>query len=97
MTKVQAHTFHIPVMGLGFTIDTPLKVARFGISSVISIIEHELIEKMRAFHCQENNEVYEPITEKVEDYRAKRITEYLNLLDRLINKQVEKLRLEPFT
>jgi hypothetical protein len=41
-------------------------------------------------------EFYEPITEKVEDYRAKRITEYLNLLDRLINKQVEKLRLEPF-
>ena len=36
------------------------------------------------------------ITEKVEDYRAKRITEYLNLLDRLINKQIEKLRLEPF-
>jgi hypothetical protein len=91
-----AHTFHIPVMGLGFTIDTPLKVARFGISSVISIIEHELIEKMREFHCRENTEFYEPITEKVEDYRAKRITEYLNLLDRLINEQVEKLRLEPF-
>lgn len=90
------HTFHIPVMGLGFTIDTPLKVARFGISSVISIIEHELIEKMREFHCRHNDEVYEPITEKVEDYRAKRITEYLNLLDRLINRQLIKLRLEPF-
>ena len=91
-----AHTFHIPVMGLGFTIDTPLKVARFGISSVISIIEHELIEKMREFHCRHNAEVYEPITENVEDYRAKRITEYLNLLDRLINRQLVKLRLEPF-
>ncbi len=90
------HTFHIPVMGLGFTIDTPLKVARFGISSVISIIEHELIEKMREFHCRENTEFFEPIAEKVEDYRAKRITEYLNLLDRLINEQVEKLRLESF-
>ncbi len=90
------HTFHIPVMGLGFTIDTPLKVARFGISSVISIIEHELIEKMREFHCRHNDEVYEPITEKVEDFRAKRITEYLNLLDRLINRQLVKLRLEPF-
>ena len=90
------HTFHIPVMGLGFTIDTPLKVARFGISTVISIIEHELIEKMREFHCSHNDEVYEPITEKVEDYRAKRITEYLNLLDRLINRQLIKLRLEPF-
>ena len=27
------HTFHIPVMGTGYTIDTPLKVAHFGISS----------------------------------------------------------------
>jgi len=96
MTQTLSHTFHIPVMGLGFTIDTPLKVARFGISSVISIIEHELIEKMRKFHCHENGETYHPITEKDEDFRAKRITEYLNLFDRLIKKQVEKLRLEPF-
>lgn len=96
MIQKTSHTFHIPVMGLGFTIDTPLKVARFGISSVISIIEHELIEKMRKFHSQQNGETYHPITEKDEDYRAKRITEYLNLLDRLINKQVAKLRLEPF-
>ena len=27
-----AHTFHIPVMGTGFTIDTPLRVAKYGIS-----------------------------------------------------------------
>ena len=31
------HSFHIPVLGLGYSIDTPVKVARFGISSVISI------------------------------------------------------------
>ena len=31
------HTFHIPVMGTGFTVDTPLRVARFGISSVMAI------------------------------------------------------------
>jgi len=34
--RYQPHSFHIPVMGTGFTIDTPLKVARYGISSVIS-------------------------------------------------------------
>ena len=28
--KSATHTFHIPVMGLAYTIDTPLKVARFG-------------------------------------------------------------------
>ena len=29
------HKFYIPVMGTGFTTDTPLKVARYGISSVV--------------------------------------------------------------
>ena len=33
------HTFHIPVMGTGFTIDTPLKVARYGIASVVSLVD----------------------------------------------------------
>jgi hypothetical protein len=96
MTATTSHTFHIPVMGLGYTLDTPLKVARFGISSVLSIIEDEVIEQLRKFHSQENGEKYQPITVKEEDYRAKRITAYLNLLNLLINKQVEKLRAEPF-
>lgn len=96
MTATTSHTFHIPVMGLGYTIDTPLKVARFGISSVISIIEDEVIEQLRKFHTLENGEEYTAITIKEDDYRAKRITEYLNLLDRLITKQVEKLSSEAF-
>ena len=33
------HKFHIPVMGLAFTIDLPAKVARFGIASVVSFVE----------------------------------------------------------
>ena len=33
------HTFHIPVMGTGFTIDTPIKVAKYGISSVVSLVD----------------------------------------------------------
>ena len=41
------HQFHIPVMGLSFTIDSPVKVARYGIASTISIIEDKLIEIMR--------------------------------------------------
>ncbi len=43
----QEHEFHIPVMGTAFTIDTPLKVARFGISSVVSLCDDELCEEMR--------------------------------------------------
>ena len=90
------HSFHIPVMGLAYTIDSPVKVARYGISSVVSIIEDSLIEKMRQFYCQQSGEVYNPITPKDTDYRAKRITDYLNLLNRIVSKQVEILKNSDF-
>ena len=91
-----SHTFHIPVLGLGYSIDTPLKVARYGISSVISIVDDELVERMRAYHSLKNNEDFTPITKSEDDYRAKRITAYLNLMNKLVNKQFEKLKNEPF-
>src|ERR1035437_986306 len=96
MQKTDYHTFHIPVMGLGYTIDTPVKVARFGITSVISIIEDHLIERMREFHSIQFGEKFVPITVEDEDRRAKRITEYLNLLDRIVKKQVADMMLQPF-
>ena len=90
------HTFHIPVMGLAFTIDSPVKVARFGLSSVISIIEDNLIEKMRSYYYNLINEEYKPITSKEEDYRAKRITDYLNLVNKIVKDQFEKLKSSTF-
>ena len=91
-----SHTFHIPVLGLGYSIDTPLKVARYGISSTMSIVDDELIERMRRYHAQLNGEDYYPVLKSDEDYRAKRITLYLNLVDRLVNKQIEALKALPF-
>lgn len=90
------HTFHIPVMGIGFTIDSPLKVARYGISSVISLVDDELIEEMRQYYCQILHEEYTPITKYDNDCRARRITEYLNLVDRIVRTQFEELRSSPF-
>ncbi|MCF8055057.1 MAG: hypothetical protein K9K37_00265 [Desulfocapsa sp.] len=95
-TSATAHTFHIPVMGTGFTIDTPLKVARYGITSTISLVDDVLIEQMRKFHCQKENEPYEEISNKSEDPRARRITAYLNLIDRLVRRQVKELQSSPF-
>ena len=43
----KSHSFHIPVMGIGFTIDTPLKVSKYGIDSVISLVDDVLLEKIR--------------------------------------------------
>ena len=96
MNYSQQHTFHIPVMGLAYTIDTPVKVARFGISSAISIVEDRLIEMMRGYYYPSINQTYEPISIKEDDYRAKRITDYLNLVNKIVQTQVEKIRNEVF-
>lgn len=83
-------------MGLGYTIDTPLRVARFGISSVVSIMEDGLVEQMREFHCRQAGEDYVPIPGADVDHRAKRITEYLNFLHRTVNRQVDVMCAGPF-
>ena len=90
------HQFHIPVLGLGFSIDTPLKVARYGISSVVSIVDDELTERMRKYHSQMNLLEYHPIDKKAADYRTKRIAAYLNLLQDLVDRQFEDLKKQDF-
>ena len=93
---IEPHSFQIPVMGTGFSIDTPLKVAKYGISSVISLVDDNLIEQMRQFHSEKNNLPYSPIRKGSEDWRASRITSYLNLLGDLVNKEVLELLESPF-
>lgn len=90
------HTFHIPVMGLAYTIDSPIKVARFGISSVISIVEDNLIELMRQYYYKQTGRTFIPITPHEPDYRAKRITDYLNLVHEIVQEQVAKLKASAF-
>ncbi|HEY4650657.1 MAG TPA: hypothetical protein VIG72_04540 [Pontibacter sp.] len=97
MLQPTPHTFHIPVMGLAFSIDSPLKVARFGISSVVSLSDDALLEQMREHYSKQYNRVFEPITPKHEDYRARRVTAYLNLLDDLVTQQMVELKLQDFT
>ncbi len=90
------HSFHIPVMGTAFSIDTPVKVARYGIHSVISLVDDALIEQMRQFYCEKEGEHYTPITKYDEDFRAKRITAYLDLVDRIVKKQFAALKASAF-
>ncbi|WP_395050505.1 hypothetical protein [Flavobacterium sp.] len=93
-TNKQLHTFHIPVMGLAFTIDSPIRVAKYGISSVISIADDELIERMRAFYSRKFDVPYQEITQKIHDYRAERITSYLNLVDKIVKEKFENFKTE---
>ncbi|RNI31062.1 hypothetical protein [Rufibacter latericius] len=96
MSFTSLHTFHIPVMGLAFSIDSPLKVARYGISSVLSLADDKLLEEMRLYYASLYQKPYTPISEKQEDYRARRVTAYLNLVDELVKEQLEKVRGEEF-
>src|SRR5437868_11017520 len=90
------HTFHIPVMGTGFSIDTPIKVAKYGIHSVISLVDDTLIEQMRKFYSHKYEQPYTPITKYDEDFCARRITAYLDLVKWVVETEFEKVRNSEF-
>nr|WP_321450711.1 hypothetical protein [uncultured Carboxylicivirga sp.] len=96
MKIFKQHTFHIPVLGLGYTLDTPIKVAPLGISSVISLVDDVLMEKLREFYSNQFNLPFQSISDKVEDFRAKRITSYLNMVDDIVSKKVVDLKKTAF-
>ena len=96
MQNQGVHSFHIPVLGLSFSIDTPLRVARFGIASVISIVDDILIERMREHYANLYGKPYKAINLKDEDHRARRITAYLNLVNQIVREQMTKLKASPF-
>ena len=81
-------------MGLAYTIDSPIRVAHYGISSVVSITDDEVIEKMRAFYSEKFEQPYQEITQKFHDYRAERITHYLNLVDTIVKEKFENFKNE---
>ena len=56
-----AHTFHIPVMGTAFTAETPLRVAQYGINSVIALADDVLLERLRKIYSQRHNLSYQEI------------------------------------
>lgn len=90
MTK--GHTFHLPVMGIAFTIDTPLKVAQYGIDSVIFITDDILMEKMRKMYSEKFNLPFQGIDNSTPDGRSNRITSYLNLIKELAEKKFDELK-----
>ncbi|MBZ9728658.1 hypothetical protein LB467_03080 [Salegentibacter sp. JZCK2] len=95
MTRTnQVHSFHIPVMGTAFTIDSPLRVAKYGISSVISIIDDELIDKMNAFYSKKYNLPYREIPKSNRDSRAERITSYLDMVHKIVQDKFEDFKKE---
>jgi len=88
----KTHSFHIPVLGIGYSIDSPLKVSKLGIDSVISLVDDILIERVRKVYSSKYKIPYEEITNKIDDFRAKRITSYLNMINKVSEETIAELR-----
>jgi len=83
-------------MGTGHSIDTPIRVAHFGISSVMSIIDDMLMEKIRKFYCQKFGFPYKTIPRFEREARSKRITAYLDVVQEIVRLKMEAIKKLPF-
>ena len=90
------HKFHIPVMGTGHSIDTPIRVAHLGISSVMSIVDDILIEKICRHYSQKYSIPVEEVSKQDLYARSKRITAYLNLVEKIVTLKLDEIKLQPF-
>lgn len=92
----RTHRFLIPVMGTGHSIDTPLRVARWGICSVISLVDDVMIEQVHRLHCQRRGLAFEPVSPREPKARAERIRRYLDFLFDQVQEQMAQLKALPF-
>lgn len=90
------HKFHIPVMGTGHSIDSPIRVAPLGITSVISIVDDMLVERIRKYYAHEFGLEFTSIGRNAEDGRARRITAYLDSVQEIVNIKFDKIKTQAF-
>jgi hypothetical protein len=83
-------------MGTGHTVDTPIRVAHLGISSVISLVDDLLLERVRKRYCAIYNLPYRGIPRYSRDGRSKRITAYLDLVNEIVREKFEATQWLPF-
>lgn len=83
-------------MGTGHSVDTPIRVAHFGISSVISIVDDLLLERIREHYSKKHGLPFERIQRYAEDGRARRITAYLNMVKEIVQRNMETVKQLPF-
>ena len=83
-------------MGIGYTIDTPIRVAAYGINSVVSVMDDIFIEKMRAVISQKFDKTFVPVDPDDNECRSKRITAYLDLLNDIVHERFDALKNAPF-
>jgi hypothetical protein len=83
-------------MGIGHSVDTPIRVAPLGIASVISLVDDVLLEKIRKYYCEQYGFAYVRLGRNEPDGRAKRITAYLEIVREIVQLGLERIRRQPF-
>jgi hypothetical protein len=94
--RKDGHYLHIPVMGTGYSADTPIRVAHLGITSVISILDDILLEKLRQFYARQFDWSFDEIRSTAPDCRAQRIRAYLNLVKKIVDRRLDETKRLPF-
>lgn len=79
-------------MGTGHSIDTPIRVAHLGISSVMSIVDDLLIEKVCRHYSQKFSIEVEEVSKKDSYARSKRIRNYLNLVNKIVKLKFDAIK-----
>ena len=81
------HKIHIPVMGICYTADTPIRVAHFGITSVISLVDDGLLEEYRMAYAERLGlDLDSPQTTRIGRIRA-----YLDFVADEVERKFERL------
>ena len=90
--KTKPFNFHIPVMGLAYTIDSPIKIAKYGIDTVVSIVDDVLIDQMHEFYASKFKLPFTKYTNKDVLSRANRIKDFLNTSQKIVDLKFEEFK-----
>ena len=86
------HKIHIPVMGICYTADTPIRVAHLGITSVISLVDDGLLEEYRMAYAERLGlDLGSPQTTRIG-----RVRSYLDFVADEVKRKFERLCAERF-
>jgi len=77
-------------------INERLLVAPLGISSVISLVDDILLEKIRKYYSEKYGLDYKEVLKNEVDGKAKRITAYLDTVQEIVRIKMEAIKKQPF-
>lgn len=83
-------------MGTGHSADTPIRVGHLGISSVISLVDDLLLERLREYYSARYGLPFFLISKDAEDGRARRTTAYLDMVREIVDIRLDAVRKLPF-